>query len=236
MREVAYAWLTVSLITVVLFLFAYFNFSSEDARLLILIMAVVALIVNFVFMFAIGFYRYYLNEGSNIMEKEIVVAGGCFWGVEEYYKRLKGIIDTQVVYAQGVTDDPDYKQVCNGDTKYTEAVYLKYNPEQISLNDICDHLFRIIDPFSVDKQGNDVGNNYRTGIYYLDEADREAVEKFIRRQQKKYYSRIVVEVEKLDRVYDAEEYHQDYLEKNVNGYCHVDFSKMKDKEKKAEYL
>ena len=236
MKEVLIAYLLLTVMTVVIFVILYYHSGSEDMKYLLLIMGGVALIVEFLFLFAIGFYRYYLNEGVVIVEKEIVVAGGCFWGVEEYFKRLKGIIDTKVAYGQGTTENPTYEEVCSGETGYTEVVYLKYNAEVISLKQICDHLFRIIDPLSVNRQGGDEGTNYRTGIYYYDEADKDVIDDFIVGRQKKYYSKIAVEVEKVRNLYDAEDYHQDYLTKNKGGYCHVDFSKMKDSEKKAEYL
>jgi methionine-S-sulfoxide reductase len=192
-------------------------------------------------MVGFGYYSYFMNKGdddemSDEMLNDIVVAGGCFWGVQEYYTRLKGVDETKVGYAQGTTVNPTYEEVCEGNSGFTEVVHIKYNPETISLTKICDHLFRLIDPLSVNKQGGDVGINYRTGIYYNNEVDKKVIDKYIAKQQKKYYSSIAVEVEKLENFYDAEDYHQEYLKKNIYGYCHVDFSKIKDTEKKSEYL
>lgn len=164
--------------------------------------------------------------------KEIIVAGGCFWGVEEYYRRLKGIIDTEVGYAQGKTANPTYQQVCHDGTDHAEVVLLKYDPNVISLTMILDHLFRMIDPTSVNKQGNDVGRQYRTGVYYQDEADKVVIENFINERQKNYEQPIVVENQQLTEFYPAETYHQKYLVKNPSGYCHVNFHLIKPEELK----
>lgn len=164
--------------------------------------------------------------------KKIVVAGGCFWGVEEYYKRLKGIINTKVGYAQGVTSSPSYEEVCTGDTNHAEVVYLEYDENVISLKKIAEHLFRIIDPTSLNKQANDIGTQYRTGFYYIDNEDYVPLNNFLTIKSEMYNKPIVVELQKLDIFYDAEDYHQDYLDKNPTGYCHVDFSKIRDDELK----
>lgn len=162
--------------------------------------------------------------------KRIVVAGGCFWGVEEYYRRVKGILTTQVGYAQGSVENPTYQQVKTGMTQHAESVYLTYDSNVISSTKIMELLFRIIDPVSLNKQGEDEGTQYRTGIYCIDESDMKIAYQMIEELQKNYEDKIVVEVEMLDRFYDAEEYHQKYLVKNPTGYCHVDFRKLKPEE------
>lgn len=164
--------------------------------------------------------------------KEIIVGGGCFWGVEEYFKRLKGIEETEVGYAQGINENPTYEEVCSGKFEHIEVAYLKYDETIISLEKILEHLFRIIDPTSVDKQANDVGIQYRSGVYYTDNTDAEVIENFITSQQKNYSKPVVVQVDKLQNYYPAETYHQKYLVKNKNGYCHVDFNKIKPSELK----
>jgi len=163
--------------------------------------------------------------------KKIVLAGGCFWGVEAYFKRVKGILATKSGYANGKTKEVTYKDVCTGETGYVEACCLEYDEKILQLKMILDHLFRIIDPTSLNKQGGDIGTQYRTGIYYIDLKDKGIVKQYIEDQGSSYSKPIVVEIEKLDKFYDAEEYHQEYLEKNPNGYCHVDFSLLKDEEK-----
>lgn len=165
----------------------------------------------------------------------IVVAGGCFWGVEAYYQQLKGICGTRVGYAQGHIANPMYQDVKAQTTGHSEVVELVYNPSQISLCAILEHLFRIIDPTSLNKQGEDVGSSYRTGIYYTKETDRDIIYRFIEDKQKKYNNQIVVEVEMLKIFFDAEEYHQKYLDKNPNGYCHVDFNSIDEGERKINY-
>jgi methionine-S-sulfoxide reductase len=230
-----------SIFVTIFLLFTNYYIVDPDLKYLSLILLVLAIIVLCMLMIGFGYYSYFMNKGddeemSEEMLNEIVVAGGCFWGVQEYYTRLKGVVETKVGYAQGTTVNPTYEEVCEGSSGFTEVVYIKYNPETISLIKICDHLFRIIDPLSVNKQGGDAGINYRTGIYYDNEVDRKVIDKYIAKQQKKYYSSIAVEVKNLENFYDAEDYHQEYLKKNINGYCHVNFSKIKDTEIKPEYL
>lgn len=167
---------------------------------------------------------------------QITVAGGCFWGVEEYYKRLRGIVSTQVGYANGHNDGKvSYREVCTGQTGHAEATILEYNDE-ITLSAILDHLFRIIDPTSLNRQGNDIGSQYRTGIYFHDEKDLPVIESFIKERSAIINGNIVVEVQPLRNFVVAEPEHQDYLTVNPGGYCHVDFSVMKQDEMKAEYI
>ena len=164
--------------------------------------------------------------------KKIVVAGGCFWGVEEYYRRLKGVVSTRVGYAQGFKIDPRYEEVKKHLTGHAEVVEVEYEPSLITLEAIFDHLFRMIDPTSFHRQGVDIGSQYRTGIYTTNKQDELAARNFIAGRQKDYPQPIVVEIEELKRFYDAEEYHQAYLVKNPEGYCHVDFSKINKNEAK----
>ena len=157
--------------------------------------------------------------------KEIVLAGGCFWGVEEYFSRLDGIVETEVAYVNGDTDNPSYEEVCTGSTGYTEGVRIVYDDETISLDKILDLFFNIIDPTMLNRQGPDIGHQYRTGIYYKNEEDRKLGEKKIKEYQKDYERKIVTELEELRSYHKAEDYHQDYLKKNPGGYCHIDLSK-----------
>ncbi|HEY8436691.1 MAG TPA: peptide-methionine (S)-S-oxide reductase MsrA [Haloplasmataceae bacterium] len=164
--------------------------------------------------------------------REIVVAGGCFWGVEAYYSRLKGIISTRCGYANGNIENPTYEQVCKGDTQFVEAVYLRYDESAITLEKILEHLFRFIDPTSLNRQGEDVGTQYRTGVYYIDETDRDIALQYIQKRQPEYDKPIVVEVLPLKNFYEAEEYHQQYLIKNPTGYCHVNLNLIRPDERK----
>ena len=101
--------------------------------------------------------------------KEIVLAGGCFWGVEEFFSRIDGVVDTKVGYANGTVDHPSYEDVCTGTTGHAEACYVKYDENKISLKELLDKFWSVIDPTVLNRQGNDVGSQYRTGIYYIDE-------------------------------------------------------------------
>ena len=153
--------------------------------------------------------------------KEIYLAGGCFWGTEHYLKMINGVVFTEVGYANSLVENPSYEMVCKGNTMAAETVYIKYDTSLISLETLLNVYFVSIDPTSVNKQGHDVGVQYRTGIYYTDENDLVVINKVIFEQQKKCSEEIVVEVMPLENFYPAEDYHQDYLTKNPNGYCHL---------------
>ncbi|HZK33015.1 MAG TPA: peptide-methionine (S)-S-oxide reductase MsrA [Tissierellaceae bacterium] len=156
--------------------------------------------------------------------KEIYLAGGCFWGVEEYFSRIEGVLDTDVGYANGKTENPTYKQVCTGITGHAETTHIKYDESKVSLKELLDRFFRIIDPTLLNRQGGDIGNQYRTGIYYVDPEDFDIIQEVVDETQKKYTKKIVTEVMPIDKYFSAEDYHQDYLKKNPGGYCHIDMS------------
>ncbi len=153
--------------------------------------------------------------------KSIVLAGGCFWGVEAYFSQLKGVVDTSVGYIEGNTRNPSYEQVCNGQTRHAEACQVFYNEKVISLDQILDHFFRIINPFTLNKQGNDFGFQYRSGIYIDFDEDEEGIHQFMKNYFGDNLKKVATKIKKnLD--YDlAENSHQDYLKKNPGGYCHV---------------
>jgi len=160
--------------------------------------------------------------------KDIYYAGGCFWGVEEYFSRIRGVYDVTCGYANGYTENPTYKEVCFNGTGHAETVHVRYDPGIVSLETLTGQFFKIIDPLSLNRQGNDAGPQYRTGVYYTDESDIEVIQAVFSAEQQKYDKKIVVELLPLGHYYLAEEYHQDYLKKNPNGYCHVDFSSLSD--------
>lgn len=164
--------------------------------------------------------------------KKITLAGGCFWGVEAYFAQLKGVINTRVGYANGIIENPIYELVKTGTTNFVEAVEIDYDENIITLETLLSHLFRFIDPTSINRQGNDFGTQYRTGIYYTDLSDKEVSEVFLNKEQKNYQLPIAVEVKPLNNFYEAEEYHQKYLDKNPGGYCHVNLNLIKQEEKK----
>jgi len=152
--------------------------------------------------------------------KTIVMAGGCFWGVEAYFKQLDGVTETCTGYING-EGQPTYEQVCNY-SGHAEAVMITYNEEIISLKKLLDHFFNIVDPTSINKQGNDIGIQYRTGIYNYPEDQLPFIKSYFQIRQKDYNRNIAIELASGLTFYQAEEYHQDYLEKHHYGYCHID--------------
>ncbi len=139
--------------------------------------------------------------------------------------RIQGVIDTEVGYANGTKENPTYQEVCTGTTGHTETTYVKFDPSIISLEDLLNKFWNIIDPTVLNRQGPDIGNQYRTGIYYTDENDLPTIKKTMEDSQKKHKKPIVTEIGQLKSFYPAENYHQDYLKKNPGGYCHIDLSK-----------
>jgi peptide methionine sulfoxide reductase msrA/msrB len=160
--------------------------------------------------------------------RDIYFAGGCFWGVEEYFSRIPGVYDVTSGYANGTKANPTYSEVVTGRTGHAETVHIRYYPEIISLKTLAEQYFKIIDPTSVNKQGNDIGTQYRTGMYYTDDEDMIILSSVMAGVQEKYNRPLAVELMPLTHYYLAEEYHQDYLQKNPGGYCHIDFSSLND--------
>ena len=153
--------------------------------------------------------------------KEIVLAGGCFWGVEEYMSRIEGVIETKVGYANGFKESPTYEEGCTGTTGHAEACHIVFDECIISLEKLLFRFWNIIEPTWLNRQGGDIGHQYRTGIYYMDEKDIPIIESTLKFEQEKYDEPIVTEIKPLTSFYEAEEYHQKYLKKNPNGYCHI---------------
>ena len=153
--------------------------------------------------------------------KEIILAGGCFWGVEAYINTLKGIIATKVGYANGNTDNPTYEKVCKTNTGFAETCQISYDENITSLEKLLEAYWKIVDPTVENRQGHDIGSQYRTGIYFVDQKDLPIIINSKDEQQKKYNKAIVTEIEALSNFYIAEDYHQKYLDKNPNGYCHI---------------
>ena len=155
------------------------------------------------------------------MKKDIYLAGGCFWGAEHYFKQVRGVVETEVGYANGIIDQPTYEQVCTDKTRFAETVRVCYDDSIISLEFLLRLYFKAIDPVSVNQQGHDKGSQYRTGIYYTDDEDLSIINKVYAEEQDKYQQPLAVERKLLENFFTAEEYHQDYLDKNPTGYCHL---------------
>lgn len=164
----------------------------------------------------------YMDTTENV----IYLAGGCFWGMEQLMQSIPGVIDAQSGYANGTCEeDADYQTVCKGNTGFRETIRVEYDPEQVSLDALLLAYFYVIDPTVENRQGNDVGSQYQTGVYYTNESVKETVERIAeieRGRREKFF----VEIGPLKNYYPAEEYHQDYLEKNPNGYCHIPKAEM----------
>lgn len=160
------------------------------------------------------------NEGELSDMKTIYLAGGCFWGVQKFIDQFDGILETEVGYANGPTEDPTYRDVC-ASSGHAETVKVVYDEKRLTLSRLLNWYFMVIDPLSVNRQGNDAGIQYRTGIYYVDEAQLPEIRSVYEAQQQAAGAPLAVELAPLQNFYTAEEYHQKYLDKNPGGYCHI---------------
>jgi peptide methionine sulfoxide reductase msrA/msrB len=160
------------------------------------------------------------DEGVCAM-KSIYLAGGCFWGAEKYLALIPGVVQTEVGYANGYTENPTYEEVCSHSSGHAETVQVVYDPERLSLTALLDWYYAVIDPTSRNRQGGDIGTQYRTGVYYSDPADLDIIRASLAELQTKVKKPVVIEVEALENYYPAEDYHQQYLDKNPGGYCHI---------------
>ena len=152
--------------------------------------------------------------------KTIYLAGGCFWGMQKFIDQFDGVLATEVGYANGPTEAPSYQDVC-ASSGHAETVRIDYDESRISLTQLLDYYFMVIDPLSVNRQGGDRGIQYRTGIYYTDDDQLPEIEAVYRAQEESAGAKLAVELKQLENFYSAEEYHQKYLDKNPAGYCHI---------------
>ena len=150
----------------------------------------------------------------------IYLAGGCFWGMQKFFDQFEGVIDTEVGYANGPDQAPSYQEVC-GSSGHAETVKIEYDPAVVSLTELLNYYFMVIDPLSVNKQGNDKGIQYRTGIYYTVDSQLPEIRAVYEEQEKKAGAKLAVEMGPIENFFTAEEYHQKYLDKNPGGYCHI---------------
>ncbi|MGQ9844207.1 MAG: bifunctional methionine sulfoxide reductase B/A protein, partial [Spirochaetota bacterium] len=166
-----------------------------------------------------------LFEKENLHFDQIILGGGCFWGVEAYFKKVKGVIDTAVGYSGGSTKNPDYKTVCSGKTGHAETVLVTFDPTIITLEKILKHFYSIHNPSTLNRQGPDIGTQYRSAIFYVSDRHKRTIDEIIN-QMKTGGITVTTEVAKAKNFYKAEEYHQDYLDKNPGGYCHINLNKI----------
>ncbi len=167
--------------------------------------------------------------------KEIYLAGGCFWGTQKYLSLIPGVLQTDVGYANGQTENPSYEEVCHNNTGHAETVRVCYDERLIGLSFLLEQFFMVIDPTSLNRQGNDIGTQYRTGIYYVDSNDKAEILTVLNILQEKNQKKVMIEVLPLDQYFTAEEYHQDYLDKNPTGYCHVPLGKFEEAKTAIDY-
>jgi peptide methionine sulfoxide reductase msrA/msrB len=170
------------------------------------------------------------TEEMSIMEqnqqKTIYLAGGCFWGMEKLMQSIPGVLDAASGYANGTGEkDADYKTVCTGKTGFRETVRVAYDPARVSLDQLLFAFFEVIDPTAVNRQGHDTGTQYQAGVYYADAESQVVVERIFAIVRARTPG-FAVEVGQLKNFFPAEEYHQDYLDKNPGGYCHIPFAKI----------
>lgn len=164
--------------------------------------------------------------------KDIYIAGGCFWGVQAYFDLIKGVVFTQVGYANGNMKNPRYEDLLSHRATHAETLHIQYDESIITLEQIILHMLRFVNPISVDKQGGDVGHQYRSGVYYKDENDRQVILDCFAKKEQEMEEKFVIEIKPLENFYPAEDYHQKYLESNPHGYCHVNLNLVKKDERK----
>lgn len=153
-----------------------------------------------------------------------IFAAGCFWGVQYYFDQVPGVVRTTVGYTGGHTEDPIYEDVLTHTTGHAEAVQVEFNPEEVSYETLVKHFFRLHDPTQLNRQGPDIGDNYRSAIFYLNDEQKEIAEKVRDEVEDEYDQPIVTQITPASEFYPAEEYHQKYTEKTGRGMCHVPYA------------
>lgn len=196
---------------------------------------IMSLMLVFLCTLQVSFSKNKTNEDKDMRPQyeTIYLAGGCFWGVEEYFSRINGVKECVSGYANGKIENPTYKDVITGTTGFKETVKVVYDKSQVSLETLIRQYFKIIDPTIENRQGNDIGSQYQTGVYFINEDDYARILPIFLKEQTKYDAKIVTELKALVNFYSAEDYHQDYLKKNKNGYCHISFDSLKDLDKES---
>jgi len=158
--------------------------------------------------------------------EQIILAGGCFWGVQYYFDHVPGVVSTTAGYTGGTTENPTYEDVCSHTTGHAEAVLIEYDTAKVSTETIIKQFFRMHDPTQLNRQGPDVGDNYRSAIYYVTDEQKEIAEKVIGATQEHLKEPIVTQLEPAGPFYRAEDYHQKYTEKTGRGACHTPYERV----------
>ena len=159
------------------------------------------------------------------MEK-ILLGAGCFWGVQYYFDQVPGVVSTNVGYSGGSLKNPTYEDVCSHKTGHAEVLEVSYDSKIVSLETILKQFFRMHDPTQLNRQGPDIGDNYRSTIFYYNDAQKNTADKIMDEAQQKYKEKIVTSIEKAKEFYLAEEYHQKYTERTGMGMCHISYEKV----------
>jgi len=155
--------------------------------------------------------------------QQAIFAAGCFWGVQYYFDQVPGVVKSTVGYIGGHTENPSYEAVCTHKTGHAEAVLLEFNPAQVSYETLCRHFFRMHDPTQLNRQGPDVGDSYRTAIFYFDDGQLQTAEQAKHEAEPKFDKPIVTEITPVTKFYEAEDYHQKYSERTGRGMCHIPY-------------
>lgn len=156
-----------------------------------------------------------------------VFAAGCFWGVQSYFDQVPGVQETTVGYTGGHTKNPSYEEVCTHTTGHAEAVQLRFDQDKISYEDLCRHFFRMHDPTQINRQGWDIGDSYRSAIFYVDDEQRKTAEAVMKEAEPDFDKPIATQIVPAATFYEAEEYHQKYAEKTGRGTCHVPYAPLR---------
>jgi peptide-methionine (S)-S-oxide reductase len=155
---------------------------------------------------------------------QAIFAAGCFWGVQYYFDQVPGVVKTTVGYTGGHTEDPTYEEVCTHTTGHAEAVKIEFDPSEITYEDLVRHFFRMHDPTQLNRQGPDVGDSYRTAIFYFDDEQEQIVERIKNEAQARWDKPIVTEITMAGPFYEAEDYHQKFTERTGRGMCHIPYA------------
>lgn len=155
--------------------------------------------------------------------EKVMFAAGCFWGVQFYFDQVPGVLKTTVGYSGGHTENPSYEDVCTHTTGHAEVVLVEYDPSKVSFEVLVKQFFRMHDPTQLNRQGPDIGDNYRSAIFYFNDQQRETAENVLAKLQPKYKNSIVTEISRAGQFYAAEDYHQKYAEKTGRGMCHIPY-------------
>lgn len=168
-----------------------------------------------------------ISNANPIQYETATFAGGCFWGLEHYFQQLPGVVQVRSGYTGGSLPNPSYEQVCTGKTGHAEAIEILFDPKQISYATLLKHFWRIHDPYSLNRQGNDIGTQYRSAVFYHSPEQKKTLEDSLSQLSKKTKKKIVTQIASATTFYAAEDYHQNYLVKNPGGYCHIDMGLLK---------